>query len=161
MFVCFLNCDCAEHSPRGRVAFEAVLMMIDWSSSFGQFINGSIFQRELIFQAGGLADVMVLLACLVQHFMLRSGKQLWAAGSSEARLPWENVFLFFLEKVEWQSMKVYVSSHSLGILSSTSITPKVLCSFHPWRCLLPFLTSSQDLNVGDSCFVSLPQFSYL
>lgn len=129
VFVCFLNCDSAEHSPRGQVScfWGTVLMMIDWSSSFVQFINGFIFQRKLVFQAGGLADVMVLLACLVQHFMLLSGKQLWAAGSSEGRLPWENVFFFFfLEKVDAQSMKVYVPSHSLGILSSTFITPKVL-----------------------------------
>lgn len=45
-----------------------------WSCSSVQFINNLSLQREFVFQAGDWAGVVVLLACLVQCFVLHSGK---------------------------------------------------------------------------------------
>lgn len=56
-------------------------------------------------------------------------------------------------------MRVNVPSDSLSILSRTFITLKVLIVRRDLHSL--FLKSSEDLDLGDSRFVSLPQFSYL
>ena len=55
-------------------------------------------------------------------------------------------------------MKVYVPLDSVSILSCTFITLKILIVQRDVHS--SFLKSSKDLDFGDSCFVSLPQFSY-
>lgn len=156
-FICFFSSDRAEYSPGGQascswgsvlVVTEVTVLCCLSTSSVELGLPGWGFGRW-----GGPTGMCSLMFCAPQREVVQSSWQQWKTPPGE-RVCWLFWRGWMLAAWDFVPLVGFLEYFKLYFYNPES-------SYCPKRSPFPFKNSSKDLDFGTSCFVSLPQFSYL